>query len=345
MPLEIDPPPHKAPWATGRSFRACGGAGAIVVGLINNMPDAALDATESQFASLLGAGADSEPVHLRLSTLPEVPRSHVALARIQSTYWPIDELLQEGLDALIVTGTEPKAAQLNQEPYWLRLTGLLDWARSNTVSSIWSCLAAHAAVLHFDGIRRRRLEQKCCGIFEYQVVAEHALTAGIGTSIRTPHSRWNDLPNAELARAGYELLSFSEKNGADIFVKNDGTLMVFLQGHLEYEDCTLLKEYRRDIGRYLAGQQEHYPTMPCAYCPPAALATLAAFRDRALSCRNEKLLASFPSESLSALLINCWRPAAIQLYKNWLSYIASHRNLRRPAHNPVSLTPTWGSPT
>jgi len=345
MPLEIDPPPQMARSATGKSFRACGGAGAIVVGLVNNMPDAALDATESQFASLLGAAGESETVHLRYSTLPEVARAPLALARVQNTYWPIEELLQEGVDALIVTGTEPKAALLTQEPYWPRLTGLLEWARSNTTSSIWSCLAAHAAVLHFDGIERRRMEQKCCGVFDYKIVPGHLLTVGLGASIRTPHSRWNDLPNAELTAAGYQLLSYSDQNGADIFVKDDLSMMVFLQGHLEYEDCTLLKEYRRDIGRYLAGQQENYPTMPCAYCPPAALATLTAFRDRALSCRSENLLASFPSEALSSLLVNCWRPTAIRLYKNWISFIAAHRYTQRPVRKPVSLTPQWGSPT
>src|SRR2546429_8228110 len=30
----------------------------------------------------------------------------------------------------------------------------------------------------------------------------------------------------------------------------------------EYEDTTLLKEYRRDVGRYLSGQQSYYPRLP-----------------------------------------------------------------------------------
>ena len=46
---------------------------------------------------------------------------------------------------------------LIDEPYWASLTQLIDWAEHNTHSSVWSCLAAHAAVLRIDGIRRRRL--------------------------------------------------------------------------------------------------------------------------------------------------------------------------------------------
>ena len=66
-------------------------------------------------------------------------------------------------DALIVTGTEPVAPLLSDEPYWERLRELLQWAQANTTSSIWSCLAAHAAVELLDGIRRRRLGTSAVG--------------------------------------------------------------------------------------------------------------------------------------------------------------------------------------
>ena len=61
------------------------------------------------------------------------------------------------LDGLIVTGTEPKSKNLDDEPYWAALPQVIDWAREHTHSTIWSCLAAHAAVLHTDGIERRPL--------------------------------------------------------------------------------------------------------------------------------------------------------------------------------------------
>jgi homoserine O-succinyltransferase len=40
----------------------------LVIGLINNMPDAALEATESQFATLLAAAAGAQEVRLRCPT-------------------------------------------------------------------------------------------------------------------------------------------------------------------------------------------------------------------------------------------------------------------------------------
>jgi hypothetical protein len=57
----------------------------------------------------------------------------------------------------IVTGAEPRAARLTDEPYWTALTQVMDWARENTISSVYSCLAVHAAVLHMDGVERHKL--------------------------------------------------------------------------------------------------------------------------------------------------------------------------------------------
>src|SRR5579859_6408046 len=148
---------------------------ALVVGLVNNMPDAALESTEAQFSGLLRAAASDRAVQLRLTSFPELPRGTEARARIARHYWPIEKLLDERPDALIVTGTEPIAARLREEPYWPRLAALLEWAEAHTVASIWSCLAAHAAVDHFDGIARRRLQEKRCGVYSHSLLGGHRL--------------------------------------------------------------------------------------------------------------------------------------------------------------------------
>ena len=64
------------------------------------------------------------------------------------------------MDALIVTGAEPRAANLRDEPFWDELGFVLDWAAENTISSLLSCLAAHAEVLRSDGVTRRPLAEK-----------------------------------------------------------------------------------------------------------------------------------------------------------------------------------------
>jgi homoserine O-succinyltransferase len=306
---------------------------ALRIGLVNNMADAALEATEAQFCHLLEAAAGSISVHLRYSYLPEIVRGPDVLQRLRHSYWPIDALLSDRLDALIVTGAEPIASSLPGECYWDRLIQVLNWAESNTTSSIWSCLAAHAAALHLDAIARRRLPQKCCGVFEHNVLAQHPLVGGLNAPLRTPHSRWNDLPLDALRSAGYTILSASADTGANIFAKQQRSLLVFFQGHPEYERSTLLKEYRRDVERYASGQQTHYPTLPSGYFSGEAIVALNAFRECTLGTPGAAR-PSFPYTSVLAGVQNIWRTAAVQIYGNWLSVLAA---ARRPA--VVSASP------
>src|SRR5579872_2850048 len=79
----------------------------LTIGLINNMPDAALQATERQFKGLLRAAAESNIVDLRYFSLPSVRRSWAARSRIERFYTDISELGRLHLDGLIVTGAEP----------------------------------------------------------------------------------------------------------------------------------------------------------------------------------------------------------------------------------------------
>lgn len=301
----------------------------ITVGLINNMPDAALEATERQLSELLRAAAGTRTVRLRLAYLPEVTRGADAAARLAGC-WPIERLLQCPLDGLIVTGMEPGTGPLSEAPYWSRFASLVDWARGHTISCIWSCLAAHAAVLRLDGIQRQRLATKCFGVFAHELTRGHPLMAGLQAPLLTPHSRWNELPVAALRAAGYTILSGSAATGADAFVKEAGSLFVFFQGHPEYEETTLLKEYRRDMGRFVRGEQAQEPQVPQGYFSPAALQLLEEFRARARAAPTSDMHTTFPAESLARDIHSTWRAGAVRLYANWLGLIAAAK-LEAPA--------------
>lgn len=323
MPVEIDTHDSLGNSAHGAAMRRS--RNSIVVALVNNMPDAALESTEAQFAGLLRAGAAARSVRLRFTSFPELARGAEARARIARSYWPIETVLADPPDALIVTGTEPIAPRLPDEPYWPRLTSLLDWADEHVVASIWSCLAAHAAVEHFDGITRRRLAEKRCGVYAHDLLTGHALLAGVAAPLSMPHSRWNELPIEALRAAGYAVLSFSTETGADAFVRHRRSLMLFFQGHPEYEATTLLKEYRRDVGRYLNGQQAHYPGMPYGYLSAEVATLLGEFRALAVARGAPELLGQFPFAATAASIVNTWRPAAVSIYSNWLDFIETAR--------------------
>ncbi len=310
----------------------------LLVGLVNNMPDAALCATERQYGRLLAAATGDVPVRLLLFSLPEVPRGDAATAHIHQYYEDFAALRDTRLDGLIVTGIPPRAPCLEDEPYWPSLTRLIDWAEEYTLSAVWSCLAAHAAVLHLDGVGRRALPEKLSGLYECVRAADHPILAGTPYRWRVPHSRYNELPQGALIAAGYRMLSTSAAAGADIFCKERASLFLFLQGHPEYDASALLREYRRDVGAYLAGRSENYPRMPRAYFDKSEAAAFGAFRRRALVRRDPDLLESFPAAAAEARLTQGWHGLAVRLYANWLSYLAEQRGLRRHVPPPVAAT-------
>jgi len=247
-------------------------------------------------------------------------------------YSSIENLWNRPLDGLIVTGAEPRTASLTEEPYWPSLTKVIDWAEHNTHSAIWSCLAAHAAVLHLDGIARRRLSDKCFGLFECARVSDHPLLAGLPQHLVTPHSRWNDLPEADLTERGYRILTRSADAGVDLFAKQKKSLFVFFQGHPEYETNTLLLEYKRDIGRYLKRERETYPAMPRSYFDASTADALTALHQKAVRAPSDQLLSEVPSTLMETH--HEWHPFAASLYRNWLLH------LRELQDRPVPRIPT-----
>jgi homoserine O-succinyltransferase/O-acetyltransferase len=298
----------------------------IEIGLVNNMPDAALRATERQFIDLLSAAAGDRVVRLHFFALAEIPRGDAEGARLRAAYAGTGELATIRLDGLIVTGCEPRAERLTDEPYWNSLADVVDWAEHNTVSTIWSCLAAHAAVLHLDGIDRRRLAKKRSGVFDCHAVADDPLLADVRTLLPVSHSRWNDLPERELTAHGYRVLTRSPVAGVDIFTKRWQSLFVFFQGHPEYSADTLMREYRRDVGRYLRGESAGYPAPPVGYFDRRMETELAAFAAAAVADRDPGRLDRFPVDAvLRASLVRRELRSGVPLMANWLSYLASRK--------------------
>ena len=292
----------------------------LTIGLINNMPDPALQATERQFMRLLRQAAGNVRIDFHCFSLPSLHRSQTAKWRIDRQYTDIADLGRLNLDGLIVTGAEPNAKTLPQEPFWQNLTDIVDWAKANTRSTIWSCLAAHAAVLHLDGIERHRLGAKCSGIYDCAKLTDNWLTRDLPSPLKIPHSRLNELRASDLVASGYQVLTQSREAGVDMFGKQLGSQFVFFQGHPEYDALSLEREYLRDISRFLAGERDAYPAFPAGYFDTETEDRLAGFEQRSSAERRPALSAELPSRTLRHDLAT--EAAATAIFRNWLGYLS-----------------------
>ena len=320
------------PTASRRGSEQRSGRQAITIGLVNNMSDEALKVTERQFGGLIRASAGDINVDFRLLSLGQTPRSPRALEYINTYYEPASAVMEGDLDGLIITGAQPRATRLIDEVYWDELTELIDWAKEHTVSTIFSCLAAHAAVLHLDGLERWPLPEKCTGVFIFEAQRRHPFASWQKRSGLIPHSRYNGLSRSDLERTGYDILTSSPAHGVDSFTKCFGSQFVFLQGHPEYDANSLAREYRRDMGRYLRGETDRRPPRPKGYFNAEAEAGLDALELRAHE--DPRSLAMEDLSKIDALAPTeaQWRNGAISFYRHWINMIvASSRRMATDA--------------
>ena len=201
-------------------------------------------------------------------------------------YEPFERIRRDGLDALIITGANVTGPDLSGEPFWEPLIEVMAWAWDNVSSTLCSCLATHAVLQFRYGKRRQPLGAKRWGVFPHRVVDRtHPLVNTVNTLFDVPHSRFNDISRGQLEEAGLHILAESERAGVHLAVSADGFRQVFFQGHPEYDTISLLKEYKREVGRFAAGERSDYPPFPeCYFC----LQSRAILDEHALAVRTAR---------------------------------------------------------
>ncbi len=291
------------------------------IGFLNMMPDAALRATERQFIRLVGSCNRIAQFYVYPFSLPALDRSPEATAYIERYYSDFDHLRSTGLDALIITGANVANPRLETEPFWEPLMEVVRWAKDNVASVLCSCLATHALLKHLHGIDRQPLPAKRWGVYSHQVRGNgHPLTRDINTRFDVPHSRYNDIPRAAFEAAGLRVLADSEEGGVHLAVSPDLFRFVYFQGHPEYDHNSLLKEYKREVRRYLSGKRSTKPGYPDHYLSPELQERIAATPD-------EELLTLL--SDAEARLDNTWGDTAKAVTNNWLGLVYQLTNLDR----------------
>jgi homoserine O-succinyltransferase len=319
------------------------------IGFLNMMPDSALEATERQFIRLVGGCNRIAQFFVYPFSLPGLDRGPEALDYIEKYYSKFEDLQEQGLDALIITGANVANPALDQEAFWDPLIEVVNWAESNVASVLCSCLATHAMLKHFHGIERQPLAQKRWGVYSHRVCQpDHPLLREINTRFDAPHSRYNEITRAQLEGAGLTVLADSDEGGVHMAVSPDQFRFIYFQGHPEYDINSLLKEYKREALRYLRYELDTRPPFPENYFSPIAARIAGQFMERVEHARDtgtsfrEDLEAEIAPE-----LDNTWGDTAKAIINNWLGLVYQLTNLDRKLQfmsgvdpdNPLNLKP------
>ncbi len=301
------------------------------IGLLNMMPDAALAATEYQFIRLVGASNQIAQIYVYPFAIPEQERGERASQHIKQHYSDFATLQEHGLDALIITGANPVNPSLDQESFFDPLMEIVEWASENVASILCSCLATHALVKFSHGLERQRLPRKQWGVYSHKIdVPEHPLTWEINTRFHAPHSRYNDISKAQFESAGMRVLAESDEAGVHLAVSPDQFRMVYFQGHPEYDAISLLKEYKREIVRFVEDIRDTKPRFPENYFCDEAKAIASGYLHAALQAKaSGDPIPPFPDEELQLFVDNTWGDTGKAIVNNWLGLVYQLTNLDR----------------
>ena len=134
----------------------------------------------------------------------------------------------------------------------------------------------------------------------------------------------------ELEKAGLTVLVESETGGVHMAVSQDQFRMIYFQGHPEYDRNSLLKEYKREVLRYLAGELPSPPPFPEHYFSADAKRIAERYIELARKAQagNEPLPA-LPEAKIEAMLDNTWGDTAKAMVNNWLGLVYQVTNLDR----------------
>ena len=292
------------------------------IGLLNMMPDAALQVTEEQFMRLVGNSNQIAQFYVHPFSVNGLPRSDETQDYIEKYYTTFEEIRKQNLDALIITGANVANPKLEQEPFWQPLTEVIEWAQDNVTSVLCSCLSTHALMKYLYQIDRVRLPAKKWGVYSHRVSEpHHPLLRDINTRFDVVHSRYNAITHEQIEAAGLSILIESHEGGVHMAVSPDQFRLIYFQGHPEYNTNSLLKEYKREILRYLNDECE-LPPYPEHYFDATVSALAEGYIKQAESTkRNGHPLPEFPEADMLPHLDNTWGDTGKAIFNNWLGLV------------------------
>lgn len=231
------------------------------IGILNLMPATSMETTETQWLRYISRTVlQIEPVLVKFDD-DSREQDNSSRKAVLERYTKLSKVVEKGLDGLIITGdnlelknkdasTKQELLPFNEITYAKQLADVVDWARDNVRSTIYSCLASHFAINHIYGIERELAKDKIFGVYKHDVVenSNNAFIAGLDDVFTAPHSRWGDVSIDSLQDDSLEILAISSIAGwilASSRNKTGGNDLL-IQGHPEYDKYDLDKEYQRD---------------------------------------------------------------------------------------------------
>jgi homoserine O-succinyltransferase len=213
----------------------------LQIGLLNLMPNK--ERTETQFTRLIGA--TPLQVDLTLVRVSDHKAKNTPEEYLKTFYRTWEEVRARKFDGFIVTGAPIANLPFEEVRYWPEMVEIMDWTQTNVHHTMFICWGAQAALHHFHGVRRYRMEEKAFGVYRHRVIRPASpYLRGFSDDLAIPVSRYNDIERASLSP---DLDVLIDSPIGICMLDDPKHRAVHMLNHLEYDNRSLADEYERDV--------------------------------------------------------------------------------------------------
>ena len=229
------------------------------IALLNLMPKKIQ--TENQFARLIGA--TPLQIELTLIRMSEHQTRNTAAEHMESFYRPFSEVRDSGekFDGLIITGAPIEHLEFEDVTYWDEMVEVMNWTQSHVHSTFGVCWGAMAMIHYFHNVPKHILPHKLFGCYPQKNLAKSSpYLRGFSDDPMMPVSRWTELRQDDIEKAGLQTLLISDETGPCL-IDDPAHRALYIVNHLEYDSTTLKEEYDRDLanGAPIEVPANYYP--------------------------------------------------------------------------------------
>ena len=215
----------------------------IRIGILNLMP--LKEETELQ---LLRSLANTPlQVDVTFLTVSSHESKNTSMSHLNHFYQTMDEIWDENLDGLIITGAPVETMEYEEVDYWKEMCEIFEWSKTHAFSTLHLCWGAQAGLYYHYGIPKRVLPKKKFGVYAHRVKNRKIpLVRGFDDVFYAPHSRHTEVLKEDILKhPELTILAESDEAGVFLLMDQDGK-KIFVMGHPEYDRYTLHNEYERD---------------------------------------------------------------------------------------------------
>lgn len=283
----------------------------LILNLMPNKVD-----TEIQFKNVLERNKyiSNQEINIDFMYMKSHKFKSIDLNYLKANYKDFEMIKKIKYDGLIITGAPLEFLDFNSVDYFEELKALINYSKSNFLSTIYICWGAQAGLYINYDLEKELYEEKIYEVINNNISKDRFFNNFLYKDlceINIPHSRYSGLNFYSIMKKGLEISLISKNRVLSIIESKDKlynsnkeyiSKEIYIFGHLEYEAERLYLEYKRDIKNGID------ISIPKKYFK----------RDFP-----KREILEYDTQLVKELIDYSWQDHALKFYANWINALSS----------------------